>query len=128
MKELRIFDKVASGNNIVSLAKLIKCLSCLNNRLLEGQWEVSKGSYGYGEKICQFEDELNLGKQCMVEGKDIFPIIEEDKQYFFNATLRKKDADFEIGIFDSTFLFLRSTDEKLLNQIGNYFQKTQLVE
>jgi len=128
MKELRIFDKVASGNNVVSLAELVKYISYLNDGLLEGQWEVSEGSYGYGERICQFEDELDMGKQCIVEGKDIFPLIVEDKQYFFHGTLRKRDADFEIGIFDSTFLFLRSTDEKLLNQIGSYFQKTQLVE
>ncbi len=128
MMELKIFDKVEGEGYIVGLGELIKRVELFDSNLLDGKWEIIKGAYGYGELICSIEDELKKGRQYIIDGKNIFSVLKSEKEYFYHACMKKIDSEVEIGIFDSTNLFIRSNSEELLNQVKNYFKDAKIVD
>jgi hypothetical protein len=127
VKELRIFDKVDDKNCILELGNLIKAVNSIDDAILLGEWEIVQGAYGYGEAICQIEDKLNNGVICFVRDKEIFPLLLEGEQYFYHVTMRKVGSSVSLGEFDSTFLFIKSDDEKLIREIMNHFENVQLL-
>jgi hypothetical protein len=108
MHELRIYDKVDNENYIINLGELIKNIEKIESNFLE--------------------DELSSGKQYQIEGSHIFPIIKSKEQYFYHVTMKKIDSDIELGVFDSTYLFLRSSNDEFLKQIKGFFNDGQVVE
>lgn len=127
MKELKIFDKVEGESYLISLGELIKRLEQLDASLTDSEWEIINGAYGYGELICSIEDKLKRGQQCIIDGKTIFPILKSEEEYFYNVCMKKIGIDIEIGVFDSTNLFIRSNSYEFLNKIKNYFNDAQIV-
>ncbi|GAA0178454.1 hypothetical protein SH2C18_15100 [Clostridium sediminicola] len=127
MKELRIFDKVDNNKYILELGYLVKIVNSIDGVVLKGEWEIVRGAYGYGEAICQIEDKLNNGERCFVSDNEIFPLLLEDEQYFYHVTMMKVGSDISIGVFDSTFLFIKSDDERLICEIMNHFKNIQLL-
>jgi len=128
VKELRIFDKVQNKDYLVSLGEIIKVMNRINSSILQGEWEIVQGAYGYGEVICEIEDRLNKGKKCTIKYEELFPLLIEDEQYFYNVTLMKVGSNLSLGIFDSSFLFLRCDDQKILQEVMSNFKKTELVD
>jgi len=127
MQELKIYDKVKSENFIISFGELIKGIEKIEPNILEGKWEIAKGAYGYGELICSIEDELNSGKQYHTDGSYIFPIIKSQEQFFYHVSMKKIGSDIELGVFDSTYLFLRSNNEEFLKEIKTFFNDVKVL-
>lgn len=128
MRELKIFDKVKEGNYIVSLGKLVMHIERLLPSFADGMWEINNGAYGYGELVCSIEEELKSSNKYLIEGKNIFPKIKSEEEYFYNVRMKKVDSDFEIGIFDSTYLFIRCSNDKLIQQIGELYFEVDITE
>jgi len=128
MKELRIYDKVKNENYLIGFVEIIERLEQIVVNILEGKWEIATGAYGYGELICSIEDELKCGKQYLIDGAVIFPILKSGEQYFFHVCLKKIGSDLEIGVFDSTNIFLRTNNEELINQIKSFFRDIKILD
>lgn len=127
MKELKIFDKVEGESYLISFGELIKRLEQIDSNLINGEWEIVNGAYGYGELICSIEDELKNGQQYIIDGKTIFSVLKSEEEYFYHVCMKKISSDIEIGIFDSTYLFIRSNSDVLIKQIINCFKDIQVA-
>lgn len=128
MKELRIFDKEKDFDYIIGLCELIKVIEEFDRNILSGPWIIKKGAYGYGETICSIEDELKNNDQFIVESSVIFPLLKLNEEYFYHVCMEKQNYDLEIGVFDSTYLFIRNNCTELLNYIKNKYKKVQLYD
>lgn len=127
MKELRIFDKEKGFDYILSLSELIKAIEEFDRNILNGLWVIKKGAYGYGEIICAIEDKLKSNEQIIVESSMIFPLLKSNEEYFYHVCMKKQNYDLEIGVFDSTYLFIRNNCTELLNYIKNKYKEVQFL-
>lgn len=126
MTELRIFDQEKRNNFIVSLNELIKAIEKTDEKILLGSWIIVKGAYGYGKKICAIEDKLKNSDQYVTESKYLMSLLKSRNEYFNHVCIKKINSDFEFGIFDSAYLYIRSSDYKFINIIKNNFIVTTI--
>lgn len=128
VKEINIYDKVKGENYIISLGELIKRLEQIDASLMNGQWKIENGAYGYGDFICSIEESLKDGDSYLIDGKKIFSVLKSEEEYFYHVIMKRVDLDFEIGLFDSTYIFVRSNDDKLIEQIRKLFNEVKVIE
>jgi len=128
MKEIQVFDKFEGENFLINLGELIKRLEQIDTSLTDGEWQIANGAYGYGELICSIEDTVKNGSKYLVKGKRIFPVLKSGKEYFYHVCMKKVGSDFEIGLFDSTYIFVRSNDDELVKRIGNLFNEVKIID
>jgi hypothetical protein len=128
MHELRIFDKSKNENLIIPIRNLIKIMESIIPNIFNALWSINKCAYGYGERVCSIEDELNYCNEIEINGEDIFPILKSGEEYFYNVCLNQADADIQFGVFDSTFLFIRSNNIFLLKKVQSSFNNTRIIE
>ena len=128
MKELKIFDKVKNKGYLISLGQVIHRLEQIDTSLIDSEWEIENGAYGYGKLICSIEDDLKDGKKHLIEGEKILSVLKSEQEYFYHACIKKEGADFEMGIVDSTYLFVRSNDDKLIAELRKFFKETIIID
>jgi hypothetical protein len=128
MKELKIFDKRKNIKAIIGLNKLLEVINNINADILCGKWKIYKGSSGYGEDICKLEDSLEDTEFVEVEGNVFFKILLKGEQYFYHLEMEKSLGNIGIGIFDSTFLYIKSNDLRFIEAIKSNFIETEIVD
>ena len=105
---MRIFDKEKnSPNRIISFSILLKEMQEFMPDILDGSWKIFEGADGYGLNVCSISDSLENKKSLIIsDAADLFEIILSEKEYFDHVRLKKVYSSLEIGVFDSTFLFV----------------------
>jgi len=126
MVELRIFDLRDDNKALINFSDFLNMIKFLFNDFINNEWEIFKGAYGYGEKICEIEDKLENKNSIKINAKELLPYISNEQQYFDNAKIRVNNLNMEFGIHDSTFYFIRG-DLDLLNNLSIKFKNTQVV-
>lgn len=127
MYELRIYDKNDNQKQVISNNEIINSLDVVDSNITKGKWDILKGMYGYGEYICLLEDEFKDKDIITVDGDKFFGIIRSKKEYFFHVCLHKCNSDIQIGLFDSTYYFIRSENATLLKNLQLLFRDTRLI-
>lgn len=124
--ELRIHDERSQGSNIlISFSTLLSCLVKLFPNILEGQWEIFQKAYGYGENVCKIEERLESENTMTINSEELFPNLLAGDEYFNNVRMKKIHTNIEIGVFDSTFLYMRGSRREL-EKVGECFKKTEI--
>jgi hypothetical protein len=125
--ELRIFDRRADGSRLlVPLSDFLRIIEGLRDSGFSGQWKVLPGSHGYGEYLCNIEDQIQQKGYVVVRGEDLFPILMDGFQYFYTGRIQSCEEDLELGIEDSTYLYLKG-DPDLLRVVASRYSKTTLL-
>lgn len=127
MYELRIFDKDHEQRHVISNYEIINAIDKVETNITKGEWDLYKGAYGYGEYICLLEDEMKDKDMITVDGSKLFSIIRSKKEYFYHVCLHKCNSDIQIGLFDSTYYFIRSENTTLLKNLQLLFKNTSLI-
>jgi hypothetical protein len=123
MPELRIFDsRPGSPHSRVHLSSLIRALLDVRPDLGVSPWSVV-ASYGTGPNVADLEDAIDTGKPEIVLGDLLRRLQPEDE--FWDAEF--VNADHAMGIFDSSWLFLRGPGE-LVDAVARRFERTEIAE
>lgn len=122
--ELRIRDERQDMPGvIVPLAELLRQLEAQSPGVLEGGWRTTGACRGYGEHV------LRLESAGSVEflGGELFPFLLSDREYVEHGGFRPvRREDIEIGVWDSAFLYLRST-RPLALKVAAQFVDTEII-
>lgn len=126
--ELRVHDtREDMPGVLVPLAALLRQLEARLPGALSGRWRVEQGVYGYGEHVMELEEVASAGP-VVIEGASLFPVLLTDRECLHHGALAKLDGDrLELGVFDSTFLFVRCRRE-LATALAAQFRHTELAE
>lgn len=125
MREVQIFDQDRPGY-LIPLARLLQAIERTDSEGLRGRWRLFPGAYaGYGEDLVALEESLDEHGTSFA-GEALFPLLLGGTQYFYDARMAKADGSLELGIFDTTYLFLRGPDE-LVSQIARMFDHVEFV-
>lgn len=121
MAELRIFDKRDDGSGLlVPLSGLLRTVESLRPTALSGSWLVLPGSHGFGAFVCDLEDQIEERGVVLVDGARLFPLLMDGREYFFTGRMRSCEDELEIGIEDSTYLYLKG-DAGLLDRVASRY-------
>lgn len=126
--ELRIHDEKDNDSNIlIPFNNFIGCLQIIFPDILSGKWKIFKNAYGYGKIVCEIDEFVWNKGSLTIKGEDLFPVLLTGDEYFNNVRMKKVDEDIEIGIFDSTFIYMRGDWERL-EKVRPFFKKTDINE
>jgi len=128
MYELKIFDKDNEQRHTITNYEVFNALYNADANIAKGEWYLYKGAYGYGEYICSLEDAMNDKDMIIVDGKKLFSVLRSNKEYFYHVNLHKCNSDLQIGLFDSTYYFIRSENSVFLKKLKLLFRETSLIK
>lgn len=124
---IRIFDRnERDSSKLVHLEDLIKYIIQVRPTVLNSQWLAfdrvcgKKKIYGYGEHVCHLEVELDKGKCVAIAIEECCNWLESG-ELFYDVHLYCDAYCIELGIFDSTFLFVSSNDHELIEAIRSVY-------
>ena len=126
--ELRIHDEREGVPGVlVEFSALLNGLSKSIGEILNKNWEIFRGTYGYGEKVCSIEDCLDHQESIVISGTELLSLLLSNTEYFDNARIRLQEGWIEFGVFDNTFHYVRG-ERHLLEDIAAQFHTTEIVE
>ncbi len=105
------------------LTKLLELVanSIDTNRII---WTIKKAR-GYGEQICEIEDNLMTMDEVKVTANKLIDISKDDEQWFYDLECYN-DEGMKFGIIDSNFLFIEAS-EKEVSGIIRQFDKVSKI-
>lgn len=110
---------------IMRFSRLLDAIRRVDPGLLEGVWRVFDID-GTGPTIVRLSDELDGRQPVLVEGRRLFDELGSEQESVWDVLLEKQGSALELGVFDSTFLFVRSTDRSLLERLASLFACTEI--
>ncbi len=122
MTEIKIFD-CDKDNYLININALIECIYDVDNNFFNANWVILEAECGYGLRACEIDDIVSSKKKLKIEGVVFFNWLRETNEYFFNILIKNINTKEEIGLKDSTYLFLKSDRQGVLNEINNCFSK-----
>jgi hypothetical protein len=123
MAELRIFDDRPGKPRVrIHPSLLFRALLAVRPDLTDVPWTV-EASWGTGPNVADLEDSIGTDHAHVVLG-ELLPKLEMADE-FYDA--RFVQGDLAVGIFDSTWLFLRGPRE-LLDAVAARFERAEIVE
>jgi hypothetical protein len=128
-KEVQIYDRrPGTESQLAPLGELLRHLQQLAPDTLTGRWRVLRGAYaGYGRTVTDIENALVDNEYVDLEAEDLFPILLSDEEYFYNVRIEKVCEDIELGVFDTTYLYLRGPS-RLVQEAAKRFKDVVIVE
>jgi hypothetical protein len=122
MYEMRIFDTKCEQPYLIPISRIVDALDTVDKSITKGEWILYSGAYGYGSYVCALEDALRNKDEVTVDGTELFKHIRKEIEYFYHVHLKKSGDSFEMGLFDSTYYFIRSLDKELLKKLQCFFK------
>ncbi len=126
MKIVQIFD-LEQDNILIDIRKLLTLVYKKSPSFFEGQWCIKEATCGYGEKACEYDEKVNDNKNFFIDGTDFFHWLNTTEDYFYHLKVYKVISNEEIGIFDSTFLYIKTDQEELLQAISEFFKDIKVI-
>lgn len=126
MRELRIFDSGQDGR-LVPLDVFLAVLRAACSRLEAAPWRV-RGAYGYGSAVCAIEDRLAANEEVVLSASTVQALLGRRNEYFFHVTFTCTEPPVEFGLRDSTYLFLRSDDPRLLTAVRQWAKDVRVAQ
>lgn len=126
--ELRIHDTRNDNSNIlIPFSLLMGCLKQVLPDIIFREWEVFQGAYGYGESVCNIESQLEEQDSITIPSdSSVIHKLISGEEYFNNGRMKSVESQIEIGIWDSTFLYLRGNRE-LAENVAKFFNNVEIV-
>jgi hypothetical protein len=126
--EVRIHDtRAGEGNLLIPLSELVQRLEASFPSLRGSTWTILSAAAGYGEAVCQMEDELRESGPKDVSGMWLAELLAEDKEYFDDVEIRVDELGITFGICDSTFLYFRGPRE-VTERLATVFKTSEIAE
>ena len=128
-KEVQIYDRRPSTESqLAPLGELLRHLQQLAPGTLTGRWRVLRGAYaGYGAMVTGIEEALAGEEYVELEGENLFPVLLSDEEYFYNVRIKKVSEDIELGVFDTTYLYMRGPSQ-LVQEVAALFKNVIVME
>lgn len=126
MSELRIFDKVISGEGLlIPFSNVLQEISEVSPRVFQTKWRIYRGSYGYGEHVCLIEEKLKNTRSIEIDPSALIEKLMTDEEYFEHIEIDIIGQNIRIGTVDSTFHFIKS-DIDVIKKIARNFSNTEI--
>ncbi|MPZ97888.1 MAG: hypothetical protein GEU80_00900 [Dehalococcoidia bacterium] len=127
VRELRIRDRVSGTDRLVPLTALLKRIRTVDPSLFGGApWLVEQGAYGRGEAVTAIEDALESADNFQTDLEAVFRTLIAGDDEFYNVELRQVAGTISLGIFDSTFLFVRGP-RSFVDEVARSFSEVEFV-
>lgn len=125
--ELRIFDTVPETGNLVPIERLIAPLRTVVPGIVDADWLLARAVAGWGETVCQIEDDVAEHGRVRVAGPSLLPVLELGEEYFDTIDIEVCSCDVRFGVVDSTYLFVRGSNE-LIDALASLYDNVQVAE
>ena len=119
--------KDTSGPKDADILKLMDLILNVFYSSLSPTWKVDQ-SYGFGETVCLWEDRLNQNQEIRVESNDLLKILEDPSEGFYDLELVDHNIGLSFGIFDSSYLFLKSKSKNLATSVLNQYDTVEELD
>ncbi len=121
---IRVFDK--KEGLLISLLSLLQLLTAKVPGFRSMIWEIIRARSGYGENICDLEDQLDVSDGVHISIDDLISWLESG-EYFVAAKLVSASNDLSFGVEDSTYLYMESEDDRLIEEVKAAYEETEVL-
>jgi hypothetical protein len=126
MAELRIYDSMTSDQEmLVPLHVLIDALEQVAPDASRGSWRIHRGAWGSGPWVSEVEDRLERQEELVFDHDRVFGWLKKEGEIFYDVVLSHVGSGLEIGVFDSTYLFIKAPTD-LLQALRRRFRTVEL--
>ena len=122
MFELHIFDMQSGRRTLIPFSVFLESILEELGQHLRGEWRISHGADGYGELVIAIADSLMETTSVVVNSAELLPALLSGEEYFEDARIEAIGTNYEFGISDSSFLFVRGNQDDL-ERIAKHFNR-----
>lgn len=121
---IRVFDK--KDGLLISLLSLVELLIVKVPGARQMQWTITRARSGYGVSICDLEDRLEASSSIDISLGDLRSWLQRG-EYFVSARLVSASEKISFGIEDSTYLYIETESDEMLNEVKIAYKETEVL-
>jgi hypothetical protein len=123
MKTLMIMD--TRDGIVLSVSTLWSHLVHERLDLAEREWRA-QNVRGHGDRVVEIEEQLRRSAVVVLDSRCLVNLFAREN-VLYNAVFTRSDGSLAFGVRDSTYLFIKSGDDLLLDEMGRHFSRITVV-